>query len=268
MGNKGAIFPFLVFLLPSGILKHRVVPIGPHGPHTWLPLRFIQGQNPRLDQVCLGFFYYDTPFFPLRQIFIFMKFSVKRKHNPSLSGYSNRVDWRLFYEKDPLPLAHFVSYSSFSLFFHIPAPCGAAEPKYLALTFDDGPSGKYTRRLLDGLAQRNARATFFLCGYRIETYPELTRELIESEHEIGLHGYSHDSMEKMSPAALNRELDQTEKLLENIAPCSVTLLRPPGGQSTKNVEKVAEQRGLSLIFGLLIQRIGLPGMPPPWSAAF
>lgn len=136
----------------------------------------------------------------------------------------------------------------FSLFFHIPAPCGAAEPKYLALTFDDGPSGKYTRRLLDGLAQRNARATFFLCGYRIETYPELTRELIESEHEIGLHGYSHDSMEKMSPAALNRELDQTEKLLENIAPCSVTLLRPPGGQSTKNVEKVAEQRGLSLIF--------------------
>ena len=36
--------------------------------------------------------------------------------------------------------------------------------KYVALTFDDGPSGRYTRRLLDGLEERNVKATFLLCG--------------------------------------------------------------------------------------------------------
>ena len=49
----------------------------------------------------------------------------------------------------------------------------AAEPRCVALTFDDGPSGALTERLLDGLAARGVHATFFLCGYRIDLYPEL-----------------------------------------------------------------------------------------------
>ena len=53
-------------------------------------------------------------------------------------------------------------------------PTQAASVKYVALTFDDGPSGRYTRELLDGLQQRGAKATFLLCGYRIREYPEET----------------------------------------------------------------------------------------------
>ena len=49
----------------------------------------------------------------------------------------------------------------------------AAEHPCVALTFDDGPSGALTERLLDGLAARGVHATFFLCGYRIDLYPEL-----------------------------------------------------------------------------------------------
>ena len=44
--------------------------------------------------------------------------------------------------------------------------------KYLALTFDDGPSGALTEMLLDGLAERQVHATFFVCGYRIEQFPD------------------------------------------------------------------------------------------------
>ena len=37
----------------------------------------------------------------------------------------------------------------------------AEEPKrYLALTFDDGPSGELTERLLEGLAERQIRIRF------------------------------------------------------------------------------------------------------------
>lgn len=124
----------------------------------------------------------------------------------------------------------------------------AAEPKYVALTFDDGPSGKYTRTLLDGLAQRDAKCTFFLCGYRLEIYPELAKDILAQGHEIGLHGYTHDAMDKMSVSALHQELDDTDKLLYTITGKHCSLLRPPGGQCTKAVERAAAERGLSLIF--------------------
>ena len=56
--------------------------------------------------------------------------------------------------------------------------------KYVALTFDDGPSGRFTRRLLEGLEQRGVKATFLLCGYRIKDYPALARSIFDAGHEI------------------------------------------------------------------------------------
>ena len=65
-------------------------------------------------------------------------------------------------------------------------PAQAAEaPKYAALTFDDGPSGKYTRALLDGLYDRGVKATFLLCGYRIKDYPDVAQRIFDEGHEIG-----------------------------------------------------------------------------------
>ena len=55
-------------------------------------------------------------------------------------------------------------------FLIFPVQAAQKNEKYVALTFDDGPSGRFTRRLLDGLAERDAKATFFLCGYRIAQY--------------------------------------------------------------------------------------------------
>lgn len=133
------------------------------------------------------------------------------------------------------------------LFWGAAPKAEAAEPKYLALTFDDGPSGRYTDRLLQGLAERNAKATFFLCGYRLEVYPDYPQKILSGGHEIGLHGYSHDPMNKLSPEALDRELEQTDSLLFEATGRHFSLLRPPGGQSTAAVEAAAAQRNLSLI---------------------
>ena len=74
----------------------------------------------------------------------------------------------------------------------------SAEGKYVALTFDDGPSGRYTDRLLDGLKERGAKATFLLCGYRMRDYPDLTQRIFDEGHEIGYHGFSHKNMKQMS----------------------------------------------------------------------
>ena len=102
---------------------------------------------------------------------------------------------------------------------------GAEEQKYVALTFDDGPSGKYTRQLLDGLYDRGVKATFLLCGYRIKDYPDITQRIFDEGHEIGFHGYSHKNMKDMSRRDIAAEIIDTQAMLPE--GCKPVFLRPP-----------------------------------------
>lgn len=121
----------------------------------------------------------------------------------------------------------------------------AEQPQYVALTFDDGPSGRFTRRLLAGLEERQVQATFLLCGYRLEIYPELAMQIHDAGHEIGLHGYSHKDMATLSRKELQKEIDDTRALLP--AGCEAVFLRPPGGSGTALLEQVAAKEELALL---------------------
>ena len=121
----------------------------------------------------------------------------------------------------------------------------AKEAKYVALTFDDGPSGRFTRRLLQGLEERQVQASFLLCGYRLKIYPELAQQIFDAGHEIGLHGYSHDNMAAMTDWEISKEIAATQALLP--AGCVPAFLRPPGGNGTAVVSRVAKRKGLALL---------------------
>lgn len=120
-----------------------------------------------------------------------------------------------------------------------------AEAGTVALTFDDGPSGRFTRALLEGLEQRQVKATFLLCGYRLKDYPKEAKRILEDGHEIGLHGYSHDPMNKMSRRELERELKDNLALLPS--GCKPVFLRPPGGASSKTVKDTARDMGFGIL---------------------
>lgn len=126
-----------------------------------------------------------------------------------------------------------------------PPVSASSDTKYVALTFDDGPSGRFTEELLDGLTQRGVHATFFLCGYRLEDFSDLAQRIHQEGHEIGLHGYSHDSMAEMTAQQIRQELEDTLALLPQ--GCSVRLMRPPGGASASQVKQVCEDMDLSII---------------------
>ena len=132
----------------------------------------------------------------------------------------------------------------FSLSF-LALPARAHGSRYVALTFDDGPSGKYTQALLDGLYDRGAKATFLLCGYRMVNYPDITQRIFEEGHEIGFHGYSHNPMKDMSRRGIAQELMDSQALLPE--GCHPTFLRPPGGLSSDAVKQVAAARGLAIL---------------------
>lgn len=119
------------------------------------------------------------------------------------------------------------------------------ETKYAALTFDDGPSGKFTEKLLDGLYEREVNATFLLCGYRMEQFPELTQRIYREGHEIGFHGYTHDNMKVMSRRQVADELIRSQPLLPE--DCDPVFLRPPGGCCSDGVRQVAQARQLAIL---------------------
>ncbi len=125
-------------------------------------------------------------------------------------------------------------------------PVQSAEPaKYVALTFDDGPSGRFTARLLEGLAQREVKATFFLCGYRLREYPDTAQAVFQAGHEIGVHGFSHKDMGKMSQKEALSEIQRTLALLPE--GCQPAFLRPPGGSVGSGLLTAAKESGLAIL---------------------
>ena len=84
--------------------------------------------------------------------------------------------------------------------------CTPAEPVYMALTFDDGPSPSNTPRLLEGLSRRGVRATFFLVGSRIEGREDLVRRIRQEGHQIGNHSFGHGDLTDLSAAQRARHV--------------------------------------------------------------
>ena len=113
----------------------------------------------------------------------------------------------------------------------------AEEGKYVAITFDDGPSGHYTAELLEGLEKRGIKATFFLCGYRVDQFPDLTRRIAEAGHEIGTHSDAHKFFSEMSPKELCKDLTASVEKLREATGQEPTLLRPPGGIYDRKILK-------------------------------
>ena len=119
------------------------------------------------------------------------------------------------------------------------------EITYVALTFDDGPSGSVTKDLLAGLEARNANVTFFLCGYRIAQFPDYPELIASNGHEVGLHTENHSYLTQLSNDSIRNEL---RKELNRIpSDVNVHLMRPPGGLTNDSVESICANMGLSII---------------------
>ena len=111
----------------------------------------------------------------------------------------------------------------------------ADQPKLVALTFDDGP-GPYTEQLLNGLEKRNAHATFFCLGNRAELYPEMIRRMVRDGHQVANHSYSHPNLNDLTIEKALREIETTDRILNNILGGSESYyLRPPYGNIKKEV---------------------------------
>jgi len=109
-------------------------------------------------------------------------------------------------------------------------------PKYCAITFDDGPHATNTPALLDILAARNIRATFYLVGNRVPLYPEIVRRMINEGHEVGNHSNTHTNLTTLSDEDVILELASCRDAIVAAATIAPATMRPPGGNRTPQLE--------------------------------
>ena len=100
--------------------------------------------------------------------------------------------------------------------------------KQVAMTFDDGPS-THTITLLDYLAEKNIKVTFFMVGKRINSYPNTVKKMAEDGHELGYHSYSHQQQTALTTEQIKSDYNYSNQILTSIAGRGFTVWRTPGG---------------------------------------
>ena len=110
------------------------------------------------------------------------------------------------------------------------------ETRRIALTFDDGPHPYYTDLLLDGLAERGVKVTFFLLGENIEGREDVIRRMSEEGHLIGNHTFYHVDIKSLSMEEACAEIRDTSEAIRAITGQQVEYVRPPYGNWNKELE--------------------------------
>ncbi len=109
------------------------------------------------------------------------------------------------------------------------------EKKYVALTFDDGPSS-FTDRLLDCLENNKAKATFFMVGKEVEYFSEEVKRMDKLGCELGNHTYSHADLTTLSPEEMSSEIGKVDQLLLDLTGQGASVVRPPYGSVNSSVK--------------------------------
>jgi peptidoglycan/xylan/chitin deacetylase (PgdA/CDA1 family) len=100
----------------------------------------------------------------------------------------------------------------------------------LYLTFDDGPTPGITERVLQLLAEYDARATFFVLGRQAKEHPKLLKQIAAAGHTIGSHGMQHRDSWRTKPATAFQDVEAAQRILRFHLGQVPRLYRPPYGR--------------------------------------
>jgi peptidoglycan/xylan/chitin deacetylase (PgdA/CDA1 family) len=140
-----------------------------------------------------------------------------------------------------------------------PAPLIIRAPiteRVLALTFDDGPTAKWTPPILRVLRQNHVAATFFVIGRQAQRYPALIAQEVRDGLEVGSHGYNHMVLRGKSAQVVAAEVDQAGEAIMAAGAPLPTLYRMPAG--------IYDQTALSVLGGLHYLVVGWSIDPRDW----
>ena len=124
----------------------------------------------------------------------------------------------------------------------MPAAASGFTGKLIAITFDDGP-GAYTAQLLDELAARDVKATFFVSGYRAANYPETLKRMVSEGHQLASHTQNHENLNTLSAAKIADTIDWSKvKNIKMLTLVSQVYEKMKNYTEAKNVLLLAYER--------------------------
>lgn len=130
-----------------------------------------------------------------------------------------------------------------SLFFGPALGRIASDRKVVALTFDDGPNPEATPSILDTLAEKGVRATFFVLGSHAERWPDLVRRISHEGHQIGNHGYFHRKLQFRSPFYVARDIRLGIRAIKRAGAPAPRYFRAPHGFRSPWTTPIASSYG-------------------------
>ncbi len=121
---------------------------------------------------------------------------------------------------------------------------GSPGERTVALTFDDGPSGR-TPAILRVLANHGAHATFFVVGRATHGMEPVLRRIAASGNELADHTYSHANLLALRAPGRTKQLRWTKALVERATGVEPRFFRPPYGATGPAVNRLG--RGLGMV---------------------
>lgn len=99
----------------------------------------------------------------------------------------------------------------------------------ISLTFDDGPNPNTSRIVLEELKKRDIKATFFLIGKNVDSYPDFAKRILDEGHEVANHSYTHPALGKLSDERVIEELTRCQESIIKATGFQPVWFRPPYG---------------------------------------
>ncbi len=99
----------------------------------------------------------------------------------------------------------------------------------LLLTFDDGPSERFTPRILEILKANRIRAIFFIVGRFARKNPRLLEKITEDGHIIGNHSFYHSKEKRRNFKRHREDIGMCQKIITEITGYKPRYYRPPMG---------------------------------------
>jgi len=136
--------------------------------------------------------------------------------------------------------------SMLSANFHFKSICNPqTNEKVISLTFDDGPHGEATEKVLAVLKEFKVTATFFCIGNKINNEISLFKKMSEEGHIIANHSYSHGNLFDLQPTnKLIEELELTNKTIKNAIGKTPLFFRPPYGIATPALGRAIQKTNM------------------------
>ncbi len=121
------------------------------------------------------------------------------------------------------------------------------DKKLVALTFDDGPSPKYTPIILRTLTEFHDHATFFVVGSEAQRFPSLIPEIARQGSAIANHGWNHMNLRQSGAQALWEDARKSADFIRTLGVSPVPFYRPPYGYTSQPMLALFAEHGVSVV---------------------